>query len=97
VIEEMLEKVSDRDIRIQLSKSAKQYIAEKGFDPQFGARPLKRTIQRFIENPIAEEILRGNFIDGSLIRVGKHGDRLTFSEAHDKAIKHIDSKDDNKN
>ena len=81
VIEEMLSKVSDRHITIELTKGAKEYIADKGFDPVFGARPLKRTIQRFVENPIAEEILKGKFTDGSLIRVKKRGDDLEFIDA----------------
>lgn len=80
VIEEMLDKVADRDIEIVLTKSAKEYIAEKGFDPVFGARPLKRTIQKYVEDPIAEEILKGNFTDGSRIQVKKKGDVLDFSE-----------------
>ncbi len=91
VVEEMLEKVSDRDIQIQLTKSAKEFIAEKGFDPVFGARPLKRTIQRYIEDPIAEEILRGNFSDGSRIQVRKKGDALEFIEVGKRAAQSIDS------
>ncbi|MBN2355712.1 ATP-dependent Clp protease ATP-binding subunit [candidate division KSB1 bacterium] len=78
VISEMLSKVSDRNINIELSKGAKEFIADHGFDPQFGARPLKRTIQKFVEDPIAEELLKGHFNDGSSIRVRKKGDALEF-------------------
>jgi len=85
VIEEMLDKVADRDIEIALTKSAKEYIAEKGFDPVFGARPLKRTIQKYVEDPIAEEILKGNFTDGSRIQVKKKGDALEFIEMQPRA------------
>jgi ATP-dependent Clp protease ATP-binding subunit ClpC len=94
VIEEMLEKVSDRDIQIVLSKSAKEFIAEKGFDPVFGARPLKRTIQRHVEDPIAEEILKGNFSDGSRILVKKRGDSLTFAEMQKHAAHTFDEEED---
>ncbi|MDZ7260552.1 MAG: ATP-dependent Clp protease ATP-binding subunit [candidate division KSB1 bacterium] len=80
VIAEMLEKVSERDIKITLTKGAKEFIAERGFDPVFGARPLKRTIQKYIEDPIAEEILKGNFSDGSHIQVRKKGNELEFVE-----------------
>jgi ATP-dependent Clp protease ATP-binding subunit ClpC len=80
VMEEMLEKVADRDIEINLTKGAKEYIAEHGFDPVFGARPLRRTIQKFIEDPIAEEILKGTFGDGSRIQVRKKGNDLEFVE-----------------
>ncbi|MDZ7331637.1 MAG: ATP-dependent Clp protease ATP-binding subunit [candidate division KSB1 bacterium] len=94
VVEEMLEKVADRDIQIQLTKGAKEFIAEKGFDPVFGARPLKRTIQRYIEDPIAEEILRGNFSDGSRIQVRKKGDALDFIEVGKRTTEPIDTNPD---
>ena len=94
VVEEMLDKVADRDIQIILTKSAKEFIAEKGFDPVFGARPLKRTIQKYIEDPIAEEILRGNFSDGSRIQVKKKGDGLDFNEVGRRTPHHIDSEED---
>ncbi|RMF70288.1 MAG: ATP-dependent Clp protease ATP-binding subunit [Calditrichaeota bacterium] len=71
VIAEMLDKVQDRDIEIELTKGAKEFIAENGFDPVYGARPLRRTIQKYIEDPIAEEMLRGKFGDGSRIQVRK--------------------------
>ncbi|MFQ5707491.1 MAG: ATP-dependent Clp protease ATP-binding subunit [bacterium] len=80
VIQEMLDKVQDREIDIELTKGAKEYIAEHGFDPVYGARPLKRTIQKLVEDPIAEEILKGRFSDGSSILVKKKGDKLEFTE-----------------
>ena len=62
-------------------------MAETGFDPVFGARPLRRTIQKLIEDPIAEEILKGKFSDGSQILVKKKGDELDFTEVGRKKIK----------
>ncbi len=94
VVEDTLAKVSDRDIQILLTKSAREFIAEKGFDPVFGARPLKRTIQKYIEDPIAEEILRGNFADGSRIQVKKKGDNLDFSEVGKRSPQIIDTEAD---
>ncbi len=96
VIEEMLEKVADREIEINLTKGAKEFIAEKGFDPTYGARPLKRTIQKYIEDPIAEEMLKGNFIDGSTIHVKKKGNSLTFSGVNKKSEHTLDSGDKQK-
>ena len=90
VVEEMLDKVADRNIKINLSKTAKEFIAEKGFDPQFGARPLKRTIQKYVEDPIAEEMLKGNFADGSSINVKKKGDNLNFSETRKTTVQQED-------
>src|SRR5690554_5043027 len=54
---------------VQLTEAAKKHIAEKGFDSNFGARPLKRAIQKFLEDPIAEEILKGELIEGSILKV----------------------------
>ncbi|MCI0515213.1 ATP-dependent Clp protease ATP-binding subunit [candidate division KSB1 bacterium] len=80
VVSEMLAKVAHRQIQISLTKGAKEFIAERGFDAVSGARPLKRTIQKFIEDPIAEELLKGIFADGSQIEVRKKGDKLEFVE-----------------
>ncbi len=80
VIEEMLSKVSDRNIQIKLTKGVKDFLIDMGFDPVYGARPLKRTIQKYIEDPIAEEILKGKFTDGSIIGVKKKGHGLDFVE-----------------
>lgn len=54
---------------IKLTEEAKEYIADKGFDPNFGARPLKRAIQKFLEDPIAEEILKGELVEGDTMEV----------------------------
>jgi ATP-dependent Clp protease ATP-binding subunit ClpC len=86
VVNEMLNKVSDRQIEIELTKEAKEFIAEKGFDPVYGARPLKRVIQKYIEDPIAEEMLKGNFSDGSQIRVLSQGKSLEFVETSRKPV-----------
>lgn len=94
VVEEMLDKVADRNIKILLTKGAKEFIAEKGFDPVFGARPLKRTIQKYVEDPIAEEILKGNFSDGSRIQVKKKGDGLDFNEVGNRTTHTIDSEEE---
>ncbi|MFQ5676550.1 MAG: AAA family ATPase, partial [bacterium] len=96
VIEEMLSKVSDRQIEIELTKGAKEFVAEHGFDPVYGARPLRRTLQKFIEDPIAEEILKGKFTDGSQILVKKKGDELDFSEVGRKKVKSSQSRNKNK-
>ncbi len=80
VIDEMLAKASERNIEIEMTKGAKELVADIGFDPVYGARPLKRTIQKFVEDPIAEELLKGTFTDGSIIRVKKKGSELDFVE-----------------
>jgi ATP-dependent Clp protease ATP-binding subunit ClpC len=86
VVNEMLNKVSDRQIQIELTQEAKEFIAEKGFDPVYGARPLKRVIQKYIEDPIAEEMLKGKFSDGSQIRVLLQDKALEFVETSRKPV-----------
>ena len=81
-MKEMLGKVSSRNITIELTKGAKEFVAEIGFDPVYGARPLKRTIQKYVEDPIAEELLKGTFSDGAHIRVKKKGDALDFEQVN---------------
>ena len=65
---------------ITLTPSAKEFLAEKGYDPTFGARPLRRVVQRFIEDPLAEEILKRAFNEGSGVLIGRKGDELNFCE-----------------
>ncbi len=75
------DRLADRDMRIVLSDAARDRLAEAGFDPVYGARPLKRAIQQQVENPLAQEILQGNFKPGDVIEVGVADDRLDFQNA----------------
>ncbi|MBN1351598.1 ATP-dependent Clp protease ATP-binding subunit [candidate division KSB1 bacterium] len=86
VVDEMLEKVKDREIDISLTRGAREFIAEKGFDAVSGARPLKRILQKYIENPIAQEMLKGIFADGSHIQVKRKGKDLEFVEVERKPV-----------
>ncbi len=72
------------NITIELNKQAKEFLAEKGFDPAFGARPLRRALQKYVEDPVSEEILKGNFGDGSKIKVkfNKKKEELKFTDAN---------------
>jgi len=67
--------LADRKITLELDASAKRWLAEQGYDPVFGARPLKRVIQRELQNPLAGLILEGRIADGETVRVkaGKSG------------------------
>jgi ATP-dependent Clp protease ATP-binding subunit ClpB len=75
------DRLADRDMRIHLSEAARDKLAEAGFDPVYGARPLKRAIQQQLENPLAQEILTGKFKPGDVIEVGVEDDRLDFQNA----------------
>ena len=77
----ILEKLSDRKITIVLSAGAKKFLAEKGFDMVIGARPLKRAIQKYVEDPLAEDILKGKFCEGTKIKIAVRGDKLAFTDA----------------
>ncbi len=68
----------ERSIELELSPEAQRYLAEKGFDPVYGARPLKRTIQRELQDPLALAILAGEIPEGAHVRVELAGDRLRF-------------------
>ena len=65
---------------IELDPSADEFLADKGFDPKFGARPLKRAIQKYIEDPLAEEMLLGTFEEGTkiIVKHKKDADELYF-------------------
>ncbi len=77
-IKEVTNRLKEQDIKIELSQDASELLVEKGFDPVFGARPLKRTIQRYLEDPLAEEIIGGKFKEGSHVKVKRKNDALTF-------------------
>jgi len=75
------DRLAEREISIDLSDAAREKLADAGFDPVYGARPLKRAIQQQVENPLAQEILRGKFKPGDVIEVGVDEDRLEFRNA----------------
>ena len=77
-LEQMLAK---RGLKLDVTKAAKAQIAALGYDPAFGARPLKRAIQREIQNPLALAVLEGKFNDGDVITADVEGDGLVFRKA----------------
>ncbi|MBL7151763.1 MAG: ATP-dependent Clp protease ATP-binding subunit [Candidatus Omnitrophica bacterium] len=72
------QRLKDQHITLEVSAEAKEFLIEKGFDPVFGARPLKRTIQRFLEDPLASEIISKTFKEGSHIKVLHKNQELIF-------------------
>jgi len=72
------ERLREQGLTIELDESAKAFLVEKGFDPIYGARPLKRVIQRFLEDPLAEEVIARRFKPDSTIRVFRKGEQLEF-------------------
>ncbi len=80
--ESLRKRLSSLGVKLELTKPAKEFLAEKGFDPAFGARPLRRAIQRYLEDPLAEEMLKGTFVEGMVVKVkiDKRTGELKFSE-----------------
>jgi ATP-dependent Clp protease ATP-binding subunit ClpB len=72
------ERLADRGISLELTDAAKEVLAEAGWDPSFGARPLKRAIQRLVENPLALRLLEGEFSDGDTVRVDAEDGQIRF-------------------
>jgi ATP-dependent Clp protease ATP-binding subunit ClpB len=75
------QRLADRGIAIELTDEAKEHLAEAGWDPAYGARPLKRAIQRLVENPLALRLLEGAFGDGDVVRVDVSDGELVFERA----------------
>ncbi|NUB28482.1 ATP-dependent chaperone ClpB [Azospirillum brasilense] len=71
--------LADRDITLEVDEAATQWLAEAGYDPVYGARPLKRVIQRELQNPLATMILEGRVADGQTVKVGAEGGELTIN------------------
>ncbi|RLC61210.1 MAG: ATP-dependent Clp protease ATP-binding subunit [Chloroflexi bacterium] len=79
LIHEIERRLAERDIKLEVSDEAKAWLAQKGYDPVYGARPLRRAIQRYMENPISTKILQGEFKEGDTIAVSLKEDNLSFA------------------
>jgi ATP-dependent Clp protease ATP-binding subunit ClpB len=75
----LLSLLAERKIRIDLAPDARSWLADKGYDPVYGARPLKRVIQKYLQDPLAEQILSGQVLDGSDVTIEAGSDRLLIS------------------
>jgi len=78
-LEILSSRLADLDLKLDLNDAAMQMIIDKGYDPAFGARPLKRTIQQLLENPLSQKILAGDFLPGAHINAGVTNGEITFS------------------
>lgn len=87
-VEKVVNRLEKKNIDLVLDKSALDFLVEKGHDPEYGARPMRRAVERFMEDPLAEEILRGKLIEGSPINVTAGKENLVFSQksAAEKAV-----------
>ena len=76
----LAERLNGRDIKVEFTDSAREQIMDEGYDPAFGARPLKRTIQQRLENPLAAELLAGKFTNGDKIKIDAEAHKFSFEK-----------------
>jgi len=69
-----------RELGLTVTEVARQELANRGYDPQFGARPLKRVIQQQLQNPLAAELLKGEYPEGSTVKIDYDGEEFTFEK-----------------
>jgi ATP-dependent Clp protease ATP-binding subunit ClpC len=79
-IAKVMQRLKARNIVLQLDDKAKDFLVTRGYDPLYGARPMRRAVERSLEDPLAEEILKGAFHEGEPLLVGVENDHLTFSQ-----------------
>ena len=80
-VRKVMERLKHKNVQIELDAKAKDFLVEKGFDPMYGARPMRRAVERFLEDPLAEEIIRGDLHENDPIQVTVEGDKLVFKQA----------------
>jgi ATP-dependent Clp protease ATP-binding subunit ClpC len=79
LIREVEKRLAERNIRLEVNEEAKAWLVQKGYDPVFGARPLRRAVQKYVENPVSTKILQGEFKEGDTVAVNVQEDNLSFS------------------
>jgi ATP-dependent Clp protease ATP-binding subunit ClpC len=87
LVKDLQERLADRKLNIELSDKAKAWLAEEGYDPVYGARPLRRAIERYVENPLSAKLLQGEFSEGDTVTVDLGDKGLTFTAKGAKAAK----------
>ena len=88
-LEHLRKRLASRNLGLSITEAAKKLLADEGYDPQFGARPLKRVIQQRIENPLASRILAGEFGEGDIIRVDADPSKGAFR--FEKGAEHVEA------
>ena len=78
-LESLSKRLKDREMSLVITDAAKKFIANEAYDPQYGARPVKRYLQKHIETEIASMIIRGDLIDGGTVTIDCDGDKLIFN------------------
>ena len=79
LVREVEQRLAERNIKIEIGPEAKDWLVKRGYDPVYGARPLRRAIQRYVENPLSTKILKGESKEGDTIAIGVEGEELSFT------------------
>jgi ATP-dependent Clp protease ATP-binding subunit ClpC len=79
-VAKVMDRLKHKNLKLELDPKAKDFLAEKGYDPMYGARPMRRAVERYLEDPLAEEIIRGNLHENEPIQVSVEQDKLVFSQ-----------------
>ncbi|MCS7198562.1 MAG: ATP-dependent Clp protease ATP-binding subunit [Candidatus Bipolaricaulota bacterium] len=86
-LRELAERLRERDIHIEVTQEAKELLIKEGYDPKYGARPLVRTLERLIENPISDKILEGEFVKGDSILIDAKDGQISFTKREKAPVK----------
>jgi len=79
------QRLAQRDLHFELDESARELLRDKGYDPAYGARPMRRAVEKHLEDPMAEEIIRGNLREGETVVISAKDDKLVFIQKKAKA------------
>jgi ATP-dependent Clp protease ATP-binding subunit ClpC len=80
-VNKVMERLKGKNLKLVLDEQAKDFLVEKGYDPTYGARPMRRAVERFLEDPLAEELLKGNLHEGEPVQVSVADGKLTFTQS----------------
>jgi ATP-dependent Clp protease ATP-binding subunit ClpC len=86
MVKDLQGRLSERKLQLEITDTAKSWLAKVGFDPIFGARPLRRAVERYVENPLSTKVLRGEFNEGDVVTVDLVDDNLTFTARAAEAV-----------
>ena len=79
-VEKVLERLRQQEVLLELNQKAKEFLVDKGYDPKYGARPMRRAVEKYLEDPLAEEMLKGGLVENKSIKVYVDGDHLAFDQ-----------------
>ena len=79
MVKDLQKRLAERKLGIKLTEKAKSWLVKEGYNPIYGARPLRRVIERYVENPMSTKLLRGEFTEGDTIKVDLGDEGLTFT------------------